>query len=59
MQRLKILLMLQILHSHKKISYCCCFSSKIVIPLENLIDFNEEIARQEKKLGKLQNEKNL
>ena len=32
-------------------------ASKIVIPLENLIDFNEEIARQEKKLGKLQNER--
>ena len=31
--------------------------SKIEIPLENLIDFNEEIARQEKKLGKLQNER--
>lgn len=25
--------------------------------MENLIDFNEEIARQEKKLGKLQNER--
>lgn len=32
-------------------------ASKIVIPLENLIDFNAEIARQEKKLGKLQNER--
>ena len=32
-------------------------ASKIVIPLENLIDFNEEIARQEKKLGKLQGER--
>jgi valyl-tRNA synthetase len=32
-------------------------ASKIAIPLENLIDFNEEIARQEKKLAKLQNER--
>ena len=32
-------------------------ASKIAIPLENLIDFNEEIARQQKKLDKLQNER--
>ena len=32
-------------------------ASKIAIPLENLIDFDAEIARQEKKLGKLQNER--
>jgi valyl-tRNA synthetase len=32
-------------------------ASKIAIPLENLIDFNAEIARQEKKLSKLQNER--
>ena len=32
-------------------------ASKIAIPLENLIDFKEEIARQEKKLAKLQNER--
>ena len=32
-------------------------ASKIVIPLENLIDFDMEIARQEKKLLKLQTER--
>ena len=41
----------------KKSATAVVSASKIVIPLENLIDFNEEIARQEKKLGKLQNEK--
>lgn len=30
---------------------------KIIVPLENLIDFNEEIARQQKKLDKLVAEK--
>ena len=33
-------------------------ASKIIIPLENLIDFNEEIKRQQKKLDKLVAEKN-
>ena len=33
-------------------------SSKLIVPLADLIDFNAEIARQEKKLGKLTNEKN-
>ncbi len=32
-------------------------ASKIIIPLENLIDFNEEIKRQQKKLDKLLAEK--
>ena len=32
-------------------------ASKIAIPLENLIDFNAEIARQEKKLAKLEGER--
>uniref|UniRef100_UPI0040253903 class I tRNA ligase family protein n=1 Tax=Candidatus Scatousia sp. TaxID=3085663 RepID=UPI0040253903 len=32
-------------------------ASKIVLSLENLIDFNEEIARQQKKLDKLTGEK--
>lgn len=41
----------------KKSASAVVSASKIVIPLENLIDFNEEIARQEKKLGKLQNER--
>ena len=41
----------------KKSATAVVSASKIVIPLENLIDFNEEIARQEKKLAKLQNER--
>ena len=41
----------------KKSATAVVSSSKIEIPLENLIDFNAEIARQEKKLGKLQNER--
>ena len=41
----------------KKSATAVVSASKIIIPLENLIDFNEEIARQEKKLGKLQNER--
>ena len=32
-------------------------ASKIIIPLENLIDFDKEIERQEKKLAKLENER--
>lgn len=41
----------------KKSATAVVSASKIIIPLENLIDFNEEISRQEKKLSKLQNEK--
>ena len=41
----------------KKSATAVVSASKIVIPLENLIDFNAEIARQEKKLGKLQTER--
>ena len=41
----------------KKSATAVVSASKIVIPLENLIDFNEEIARQEKKIAKLQNER--
>jgi len=33
-------------------------TSKLIVPLADLIDINAEIARQEKKLGKLTNEKN-
>ena len=33
-------------------------ASKLIVPLADLIDINAEIARQEKKLGKLTNEKN-
>ena len=33
-------------------------ASKIIIPLEELIDINAEIARQQKKLDKMMNEKN-
>ena len=41
----------------KKSASAVVSASKIVIPLENLIDFNEEIARQEKKLAKLEGER--
>ncbi|MCI1273797.1 MAG: hypothetical protein LKG27_05110, partial [Clostridiaceae bacterium] len=41
----------------KKTATAVVSASKIVIPLENLIDFNEEIARQQKKLDKLLTEK--
>ena len=41
----------------KKSASAVVSASTIVIPLENLIDFNEEIKRQQKKLEKLGNEK--
>ena len=41
----------------KKSATAVVWSSKIIVPLENLIDFNEEIARQQKKLDKLTAEK--
>lgn len=41
----------------KKSANAVVSASTIVIPLENLIDFNEEIKRQQKKLDKLTNEK--
>ena len=41
----------------KKSATAVVWASKIVVPLENLIDFNEEIARQQKKLDKLTAEK--
>ncbi len=41
----------------KKTATAVVSASKIVISLENLIDFNEEIARQQKKLDKLVAEK--
>ncbi len=41
----------------KKTATAIVSASKIVIPLENLIDFNAEIARQQKKLEKLLAEK--
>jgi len=42
----------------KKSATAVVSASKIIIPLENLIDFNEEINRQQKKLDKLVAEKN-
>ena len=42
----------------KKSATAVVSASKIIIPLENLIDFNEEIKRQQKKLDKLVAEKN-
>ena len=42
----------------KKSATAVVSASKIVVPLENLIDFNEEIKRQKKKLDKLVSEKN-
>ena len=42
----------------KKSATAVVSASKIVIPLENLIDFNEEIKRQQKKLDKFVSEKN-
>ena len=41
----------------KKSATAVVRASKIIVPLENLIDFNEEIARQQKKLDKLTAEK--
>ena len=41
----------------KKSASAVVSASKIIIPLENLIDFNEEIARQEKKIAKLSAER--
>jgi len=43
--------------SAKKSASAVVSASKIVIPLENLIDFEEEIARQNKKLDKLATER--
>ena len=43
--------------STKKSASAVVSASKIVIPLENLIDFEQEIARQNKKLDKLANER--
>lgn len=42
----------------KKSATAVVSASKIIIPLEDLIDINAEIARQQKKLDKLSNEKN-
>ena len=44
-------------NSSKKSATAVVSSSKIIIPLENLIDMDEEIARQNKKLDKLLKEK--
>ena len=41
----------------KKTASAVVSASKIIIPLENLIDFDQEIARQKKKLDKLMNER--
>lgn len=42
----------------KKSATAVVSASKIIIPLEDLIDINAEISRQQKKLDKLMNEKN-
>lgn len=42
----------------KKSATAVVSASKIIIPLEDLIDLNAEIARQQKKVDKLTNEKN-
>ena len=42
----------------KKSAAAVVSASRIIIPLENLIDFNEELKRQQKKLDKLTAEKN-
>lgn len=44
-------------NSSKKSATAVVSASKIIIPLENLIDMDEEIARQNKKLDKLLKEK--
>lgn len=44
-------------NSSKKSATAVVSASKIIIPLENLIDMDEEIARQNKKLNKLLKEK--
>lgn len=41
----------------KKSASAVVSASKVIIPLENLIDFDMEIARQEKKYAKLENER--
>ena len=42
--------------NHSKSAYCVVDDTKITIPLEDLIDINQEIARQKKKIEKLENE---
>ncbi len=44
--------------THKQAASCVVSNSKIVIPLAGLIDINEEIKRQDKKMEKLLSEKN-
>ena len=41
----------------KKCANCVVSNSKILVPLDNIINFDEEVARQNKKLTKLINEK--
>ena len=41
-----------------KSAYCTVGDTKITVPLEDLIDLNQEIARQQKKIDKLQAELN-
>lgn len=41
----------------KKCANCVVANSKLIVPLDNLINFEDEIARQNKKLLKLTNEK--
>ncbi len=41
----------------KKCANCVVSNSKILVPLDNLINFDEEVVRQNKKLTKLTNEK--
>lgn len=42
---------------NKKCANCVVANSKIIVPLDNLINFEDEVARQNKKLLKLTNEK--
>lgn len=42
---------------NKKCANCVVSNSKIIVPLNNLINFEDELARQNKKLIKLTNEK--
>ena len=42
--------------NHPKSAYCVVDDTKITIPLEDLIDLNQEIARQKKKIEKLEAE---
>ena len=44
------------LPTHSKSAYCVVNDTKITIPLKDLIDINQEITRQKKKIDKLESE---